>query len=140
MRSAGDRRRVLPARKPDATDRTARRREVAHLYRAQLARARVELPEDGPDSESVYHLFAVYVDARDRVREALAARGVGTAVHYPRPVHLQNAYQRLGQQPGSFPHAERACERVLSMPLFPEMTIEQVEYAAQSLTEIVGAR
>jgi len=65
---------------------------------------------------------------------------VGTAVHYPRPVHLQAAYASLGHAPGSFPHAERACERVLSMPLFPEMTIEQAEYAAQALAEIVGAR
>ena len=74
------------------------------------------------------------------MREALAARGVGTAVHYPRPIHLQTAYAWLGHLPGSFPHAERACERVLSMPLFPEMTIEQAEYAAQALAEIVGAR
>src|SRR5436190_2030583 len=97
-------------------------------------------PAPTPTAESVYHLFVVYVDARDRVREALAARGVGTAVHYPRPVHLQGAYAGLGHGPGSFPHAERACERVLSMPLFPEMTIEQADYAARTLAEIVGAR
>ena len=110
------------------------------MYRARLAGARVDMPEDDPRAEGVYHLFVVYVDARDRVREALAARGVGTAVHYPLPIHLQEAYRRLGHAPGSFPHAERACERVLSMPLFPEMTIEQAEYAAQALAEIVGAR
>ena len=52
----------------------------------------------------------------------------------------QNAYAGLGHGPGSFPHAERASERVLSMPLFPEMTIEQAEYAARALAEIVGAR
>jgi len=119
---------------------TGRRQEIARLYRTRLAGARVDLPEDDPTAESVYHLFVVYVDARDRVREALAARGVGTAIHYPRPVHLQGAYAGLGHGPGSFPHAERACERVLSMPLFPEMTIEQAEYAARTLAEIVGAR
>src|SRR5437899_480374 len=70
----------------------------------------------------------------------LGAYGVGTAIHYPHPIHLQAAYAGLGHAPGSFPHAERACERVLSMPLFPEMTIEQAEYAAQTLAEIVGAR
>jgi len=118
----------------------ARRLEIARLYRRRLAGARVDLPEDDPRAEGAYHLFAVYVDARDRVREALAARGVGTAIHYPRPVHLQTAYARLGHRPGSFPHAERACERVLSMPLFPEMTLEQAEYASEALAEIVGAR
>jgi dTDP-4-amino-4,6-dideoxygalactose transaminase len=82
----------------------------------------------------------VYVAARDRVREELAARGVGTAIHYPLPLHLQAAYRWLGYGPGSFPHAERACERVLSMPLFPEMTDAQVEYAARTLAEIVGGR
>ena len=65
-------------------------------------------------------------------------RGVQTAVHYPIPVHLQPAYARLGHRPGSFPHAERACERVLSLPLFPEMTTEQVEYAALTLAEVVA--
>jgi len=119
---------------------TARRQEIARLYRARLAGARVDLPADDPNAESVYPLFVVYVDGRDRVREVLDARGVGTAIHYPRPIHLQAAYACLGHAPGSFPHAERACERVLSMPLFPEMTIEQAEYAAQALAEIVGAR
>src|SRR5437867_1849947 len=119
---------------------TARRQEIARLYRARLAGARVDLPADDANAESVYPLFVVYVDGRDRIREALAARGVGTAIHYPRPIHLQAAYACLGHAPGSFPHAERACERVLSMPLFPEMTIEQAEYAAQALAEIVGAR
>jgi len=119
---------------------TASRQEIARVYRARLASARVETPADDANAESVYPLFVVYVDGRDRVREALAARGVGTAIHYPRPIHLQAAYASLGHAPGSFPHAERACERVLSMPLFPEMTIEQAEYAARTLAEIVGAR
>jgi dTDP-4-amino-4,6-dideoxygalactose transaminase len=119
---------------------TARRREIARLYRECLAGARIEMPEDDPSAESVYHLFVVYIDGRDQVRRALAARGVGTAIHYPRPVHLQDAYGYLGRKPGSFPYAERACERVLSMPLFPEMTMEQAEHAAQTLTDIVGRR
>ena len=119
---------------------TARRREVARVYRERLAGARVDLPRDDPRGESVYHLFVVYIDGRDAVRSALDARGVGTAVHYPGPVHLQTAYASLGYRPGSFPNTERACNRVLSMPLFPEMTTEQAEYAADRLAEIVGSR
>jgi dTDP-4-amino-4,6-dideoxygalactose transaminase len=119
---------------------TARRQEHARRYRQMLAAARADIPEDDPRNESVDHLAVVYVDERDRVRAALEERGVGTAVHYPTPVHLQRAYAGLGYAPGSLPHTERACERVLSLPLFPELTAAQVEYAARTLAEIVGAR
>jgi dTDP-4-amino-4,6-dideoxygalactose transaminase len=119
---------------------TQRRRYLVDLYRQHLHDARVELLRDLPEVRAVYHLFVVYVDDRDRVRAELAKRGVGTAVHYPRPLHLQPALAHLGYGPGSFPHAERACERVLSLPLYPELTEAQVEYVARSLREIVGSR
>jgi dTDP-4-amino-4,6-dideoxygalactose transaminase len=119
---------------------TARRREIARRYEKLLAGARVTLPQDHPGGESVFHLFVVYVENRDAVRSALEARGVQTAIHYPRPLHLQKAYAGLGHGPGSFPNTERACERVLSLPLFPEMSDEQVEYAAGTLAEIVGVK
>ena len=117
---------------------TKRRQEICALYRQRLAGARVEIPHDDPENESVYHLFAVYVDNRDAVRAELEKRGVQSAIHYPVPVHLQKAYADLGHKPGSFPHTERACDRVFSMPLFPEMTNEQAEYAAATLVDIVG--
>ncbi len=116
----------------------ARRKEIAALYRSVLKGVNVEIPSDDPRDERVYHLFVVYVERRDAVRAALEARGVHTAIHYPRPVHLQPAFAALGFGPGSFPHAERACERILSMPFFPEMTDEQVQYAAQQLADVVG--
>jgi dTDP-4-amino-4,6-dideoxygalactose transaminase len=116
----------------------ARRKEIAALYRSVLQGAKVEIPLDDPRDDGVYHLFVVYVEQRDAVRAALEARGVHTAIHYPRPVHLQPAFAALGFGPGSFPHAERACERVLSMPFFPEMTDEQAQYAARQLADVVG--
>lgn len=119
---------------------TARRRELAGLYRDLLVEARVDLPEDDPEDQCVYHVFAVYVDDRDSVRAELEARGVGTGIHYPTPVHLQEAYADLGHRRGSFPHAERACDRVLSLPMFPEMTCDQVRYAASALAQAVGSR
>ena len=79
-------------------------------------------------------------ETRDRVRAALQERGVQTAVHYPKPVHLQEGLEHLGYKEGSLPNTERACQRVMSMPLFPEMTVEQVRHAASSLREIVGTR
>lgn len=117
-----------------------RRQELAILYRRLLANALLDLPLDNPQDECVYHLFVVYVSDRDRVRAQLENRGVQTAVHYPRPVHLQKAYASLGYEPGSFPHAERACEHVLSLPFFPEISAEQADYVATALTEIVGRR
>jgi dTDP-4-amino-4,6-dideoxygalactose transaminase len=119
---------------------TAKRREFSALYRKLLHRAKVEFPQDDPDDESVYHLFVVYVENRDAVRAALEKRGVQSAIHYPMPLHLQQACASLGYKCGSFPHAERACDRVMSLPLFPEMKTEQVEYAAKSLAEIVGRK
>lgn len=119
---------------------TAKRQEFSSLYRKTLTNTRLELPGDDPRSECVYHLFVVYVDNRDAVRATLEARGVQNAIHYPVPVHLQKAYASLDHQQGSFPHTERACERVFSMPLFPEMSREQVEYAAKTLADIVGAK
>jgi dTDP-4-amino-4,6-dideoxygalactose transaminase len=115
----------------------ARRMEIAALYRHILQGAQVEILPDDPRDQRVYHLFVVYLERRDQVRAALQARGVHTAIHYPRPVHLQPAFAELGFGHGSFPHAERACERVLGMPFFPEMTDEQVRYAAEQLAEAV---
>ena len=117
----------------------ARRREVAALYRALLQGADVELPVDDPESVCVYHVFAAFVDGRDSVRAELGARGVATGIHYPIPVHLQDAFAGLGLPRGSFPHAERAADRELSLPIFPEMTDEQVRVAAAALAEIAAA-
>jgi len=119
---------------------TARRRQICRLYRQFLANARLQIPQDDPRDETVYHLFVVYVENRDAVRAELEKRGVSTSIHYPVPVHLQKAYAFLGHERGSFPHTERAADSVLSMPLFPEMTNEQAEYAARTLAEIVGPR
>ena len=110
------------------------------MYRKLLAGVRVEIPQDDPRSESVYHLFVVWVEDRDRVRAEMDKRCVGTAIHYPVPLHLQKAYADLGHARGSFPHTERASDQVFSMPLFPEMTNEQAEHAAKALIEIVGRK
>jgi dTDP-4-amino-4,6-dideoxygalactose transaminase len=115
----------------------ARRRELAGIYRRILAGTRVGLQADDPHHERVYHLFVVYVENRDTVRAQLKERGIETAVHYPHPIHLQRAYQFLGHSRGDFPHAERAAERAISMPLYPELTDEQVVYAAETLREIM---
>ncbi len=98
------------------------------------------MPGDDPRDECVYHQLVIYVNNRNSVIAQLSARGIDTAVHYPKPIHLQPAYSSLGYPAGTCPHAERACERVLSLPLFPGMTAEQVSYVAASVMEVVGKK
>jgi dTDP-4-amino-4,6-dideoxygalactose transaminase len=119
---------------------TERRQAIAREYHSILQNARVELPVDDPRDECVYHQFVVYVNNRCLVITKLAEREIETAIHYPKPVHLQPAYSSLGDPVGTFPHTERACDRVLSLPLFPSMSDEQVRHVANSLLEIVDKK
>jgi dTDP-4-amino-4,6-dideoxygalactose transaminase len=119
---------------------TSRRQEIAREYRRLLANARLEMPVDDPRDECVYHQFVIYTDNRNSTVSQLAERDIETVVHYPRPIHLQPAYSSLGLPPGTFPCAERACERVLSLPLHSGLTPEQIEYVANAVREIVGVK
>jgi dTDP-4-amino-4,6-dideoxygalactose transaminase len=117
---------------------TEKRRAIAREYRRILRNARIDLPVDDPRDECVYHQFVIYVNSRCSVIAKLAEKEIETAVHYPTPVHLQPAYASLGDPAGTYPLAERACDRVLSLPLFPGMSEEQVRNVADSVLEIVG--
>jgi dTDP-4-amino-4,6-dideoxygalactose transaminase len=118
----------------------ARRRLAAH-YRARLAALPgVRLIAEPAGSAPVYHLMVIRVDAarRDAIRDRLAAAGIATAIHYPRPIHLQRAYAHLGQGPGSCPVAERAAAEMISLPMFPDLTIAQVDRVIDALGEALG--
>ena len=117
--------------------RNAERRAAAARYRELLEPLPIGLPADHPGH--VYHLFVVELDARDRVLAALREQGIGAAVHYPTPAHLQPGWSGLGYAPGDFPHAERAAARALSLPLFPGITEEEQERVATALSRAVSA-
>ena len=85
----------------------------------------------------IYHLYVVRVPDRDRILQALAGRGIGCGIHYPTPVHLQDAYRSLGLGPGSFPVAERCAAEFLSLPMFPELTPKQIETVARELKAVL---
>jgi dTDP-4-amino-4,6-dideoxygalactose transaminase len=89
------------------------------------------------DVEAVYHLYVVRLDDRDAVRAKLDAAGIGTGVHYPVPIHLQPAYAHLGYKQGAFPVAERLAKHGLSLPMFPEITPEQIDYVVEQLAKAV---
>jgi dTDP-4-amino-4,6-dideoxygalactose transaminase len=93
----------------------------------------VRPPHVEPWAEPVWHLYAVEVAARDEVRAVLAAYGIATGVHYPVPIHRQPAYAHLGHRSGAFPAAERSAERVLSLPMFPELRDDQIDRVVHAL-------
>ena len=115
----------------------ARRRNAAE-YARQLADTSVTLPRERDDVRHVYHLYVVRLQQRDAWRDRLTEAGVQTGVHYPIPVHLQPAYRDLGYSAGAFPVCERASTEVLSLPMFPELTHQQIKEIALALSPRVG--
>ncbi|MDT5294375.1 MAG: hypothetical protein QOJ76_1255 [Acidobacteriota bacterium] len=97
------------------------------------AKGALTLPREMPYARHVYHLFVVQSGARDALQKHLAGAGVQTGIHYPVPAHLQPAYAALGYKAGDFPEAERQSRRALSLPMFAELTEQQIEYVAESL-------
>ena len=110
---------------------TEARRTRARLYTSLLAHAPVEVPREAHGRRHVWHVFAVRTRDRDQLQKFLLAEGVETGLHYPIPVHLQPAYADLGHAPGDFPAAEAAANSVLSLPLYPELSLRDVEIVAE---------
>ena len=95
-------------------------------------------PFEASYARHVYHVYAIRVQERDAVMRQLQEKGVGCAVHYPVPVHLQKACQNLGYTKGAFPVSENLANEFVSLPMFPELTKEQIEYVANCVSEVVG--
>jgi dTDP-4-amino-4,6-dideoxygalactose transaminase len=112
---------------------TELRRGHASFYNQALAGLDVRLPHEHAYAKHVYHLYVVRVDDRETWRKELQEQGVDTAVYYPVPLHLQEAYSELNLKPGSFPVAEQAARTVVAIPMFPELTREQTEFAAAAI-------
>jgi dTDP-3-amino-3,4,6-trideoxy-alpha-D-glucose transaminase len=114
----------------------AERRRAAGWYAQRLAAVPgVVLPGTAPWAEHVFHLFVVRVADRDRVIARLQERGVGAGIHYPVPLHLQPAYAHLGHREGDFPVTERVAKEIISLPIYPEITEEQVDRVCDALRE-----
>jgi dTDP-4-amino-4,6-dideoxygalactose transaminase len=115
------------------------RREAAARYgRLLVDLDEVVLPTTDPANEHAWHLYVVQVPRRDEVLRRLNAAGVGAGIHYPTPVHLHGAFADLNLGPGSFPVAEAAAGRILSIPLFPGITEAQQERVAQELRKALA--
>ncbi|TPV96809.1 MAG: DegT/DnrJ/EryC1/StrS family aminotransferase [Myxococcales bacterium FL481] len=115
----------------DAVDRTiATRREHAQHYRRALDPAHVFVPPCRPHEFNTFHTFVVQVDQRDQLAQHLADHGIGTGIHYPRPIHLQPAAATFGYRAGDFPMAETQAERILSLPIHQWLEPDDVHYVA----------
>jgi dTDP-4-amino-4,6-dideoxygalactose transaminase len=113
---------------------TERRRENAALYRQMLqGLGEVVLPDDPSHIYSVYHTFVVQVERREALRQFLAKRGIGTQIHYPMPIHLQDCALELGYRLGDFPVAEKQAARILSLPIYPELGNEELQKVADAI-------
>jgi dTDP-4-amino-4,6-dideoxygalactose transaminase len=114
---------------------TEARRTAASRYDRLLERSKVTVPAQLPERRHVYHVYAIRTHDRAGLQAHLTERGIGTGIHYPVPVHLQQAFADLGYRRGDFPFAEAAADQVLSLPLFPEITPEQQERVAAAIHE-----
>ncbi len=112
----------------------------AERYRSLLADCGIELPAGSRDGSHVYCLYTVRSPERDRLHQHLRDNGIGVAIYYPIPLHLQEAYRFLGYQKGDFPVAERLAKEVLSIPIFPELSDDQVDRVGSVIREFVSAR
>jgi dTDP-4-amino-4,6-dideoxygalactose transaminase len=117
----------------------AQRQRAATWYNTRLADVpQIEIPKVPAGQTHVFHLYVVRVPNRDAVSKELMAQGISTGLHYPIPLHLQEAWQNQGWAEGDFPETERAASSILSLPLFPHITEEQIDHVCQALRSAVG--
>ena len=115
---------------------TERRREVAKSYRTGLSGITdIVLPFESANAYHVYHLFVIRTRKRAELQKYLAEKGVSTGLHYPLSLHMQPAYSHLGYKKGSFPESEKAAEECLSLPIYPEITDEQITYVIKTVKD-----
>ena len=115
------------------------RQRAAERYRRNLkANPSIVLPAKADNSTHVYHLFVVQVDGkRDVVIEKMAQKDIQCGIHYPIPLHMQKAYSHLGYKKGDFPHAESFASKIISLPIFPEITNEQIDFVCECFTSFL---
>lgn len=126
---------VLGVKLPHLQPWTNERRRVAHRYHELLKDTPLQLPLEAAYAESAYHLYVVRHPQRDQLKEYLDANGVGCALHYPLPLHLQKCYAGLGYKAGDFPVAEKAARECLSLPVYPELTDAQIQRVVAVIKE-----
>jgi len=118
-----------------------KRRANARFYQEHLSSLKqLKVPTDKPYERAVYHTFVIQAEARSALQAKLAQNGIGTAIHYPTPIHLQPAAAPLGLGRGSFPMAEMHADRILSLPIYSQLGPSQLEYVVDSIHDFYGRK
>lgn len=118
---------------------TEKRRKNAQIYNELLENLDIVLPYEAEYARHVYHIYAIRVKNRNKLRESLGKNGVSTGIHYPIPLHLQQAYSFMGLGEGSFTVSEKVAEEILSLPMYPELSKEQMEYIADNIQKFLNS-
>jgi dTDP-4-amino-4,6-dideoxygalactose transaminase len=118
---------ILRVKLPHLARWNQRRAEIAARYSAGLAGLPVELPVVAPGNTHVWHVYALLTDRRDALQKHLEAAGIPTLIYYPVPLHLQRCYADQGGQPGDYPVTEAVSRRIQPLPMYPELTDDQVD-------------
>lgn len=114
----------------------AKRKEIGEKYSQLLAGVGdLELPYIAPNCREVYYVYSILTDKRDALAEHLKEKGIGTTVYYPVPLHLQKCFDSMGHKKGDYPIAEKTCERILALPIYPEYTDEELQYTVDAIKE-----
>jgi dTDP-4-amino-4,6-dideoxygalactose transaminase len=115
------------------------RRQNAHRYNEFLNNQDgVITPHEPSWAKAVYHLYVIRHQKRDGLQKYLSEKGIATGIHYPIPIHLQNAYSHLGYREGRFPVSEKVSKEILSLPMYPELTADQQEYIVEKISEFLS--
>jgi dTDP-4-amino-4,6-dideoxygalactose transaminase len=125
---------ILHVQLPYVHEWNTRRREIAARY-TQGLKDILKVPVERDYGTHVYHLYVVQTDAREQLQTYLSEKGIGTLIHYPTPAHLQKAYKFLGYKEGDLPNTEAVANRILSLPMFPELTDAQVDQVIAAIRE-----
>ncbi|MCH7556454.1 MAG: DegT/DnrJ/EryC1/StrS family aminotransferase [Planctomycetes bacterium] len=115
-----------------------KRRQNAAVYDSIFADSPVKAPKLDANNVSIYHQYTITVPERDKLQKFLAENNIGSAIFYPKPLHLQDCFSELGYRPGDLPIAERLCNEVLSLPIYPELAPDQVECVAKTVLKFYG--
>ncbi len=130
---------VLQAKLPYLAGWSAARRAHAKFYDSALAGIpEVQTPLIEPENESIFNQYTIRAQRRDELQAALAAKGIGSKIYYPIPLHLQRCFAYLGYKEGSFPESERAAREVLSLPIYPELAQSQLEETVRGIRAFYG--
>lgn len=130
---------ILRTKLPYLDNWNKKRRGLAKIYRSALSGLPVTCLEEQVSGQCVYHLFCIQTEKRNGLMEFLAQQGIATAVHYPTPIHLTESFRYLGYKKGDFPVSEKAAQEILSLPLYPEMNEEEIEYVVNNIRSFFNA-